>query len=300
MHAGDDVFRAIFNGHSTYSSFSESVNGRPTTQACAARRLVDAILPMPVLAEVDVHSAFIKSGPCKRRFARWVIRKAPEASDTIFVLFAAQGITIYRTSVVQTKGAIRVWGGTDGEILLHMEAQFGRIAHVAWGVAKTEREDAVIADESRIVTRLKVELAASVRLNVELSGTGRADVHALVVKEPFARDAVRSFSTYDREIRGISYEFSDDFRPDLVSAAHWDANLLYRYLNTNKWERDCIFPRIVDIINHTPRFDTNCDFGVVFEHPKTGEEVFLDMCRAFAMVCDEYRKVAREYEIRCI
>ena len=289
MHAGDDVFRAIFNGHSTYSSFSESVKGRPATQSCVARRLVDAMLPMPVLAEVDVHSTFIKSGPCERRFARWVIGKASEASETIFVLFAAQGITIYRTSVVQTKGVIRVCGGTDGEILLRMEAQFGRIAHVAWGVAY----------ESRIVTPLKVELAASVRLNVEFSGTGRAEVHALVVREPFARDAVRSFSTYDREIRGISYEFSDDFRPDLASAAHWDANLLYKYLNKNKLERDCIFPRIVHIINHTPRFDTNCDFHVVFEHPKTGEEVFLEMCRAFAMVCDEYRKVAREYEIRC-
>lgn len=106
----------------------------------------------------------------------------------------------------------------------------------------------------------------------------------------------KAFSTYDKEVRGFLYECSDDFRPDRVPAVQWDANLLYKYLYHNKWEPDCVFPRIVCIVSCTPRFGSNCDFGVVFEHPVSKAVVQLDMCRAFALVCREYRLAALAFE----
>ena len=183
----------------------------------------------------------------------------------------------------------RYSGETNQEVIGLLEQTFGTIAHIKWGVHEDTAE----------VTRLKTELAAYQRTVAELMRTNKALTHApghAPGHATVANIAGRSFSTYERKIGGISYEFSDDFKPDTVPAHQWDANLLLKYLSKNRREPGCVFPRLVSILSCTPRFDTNCDFGVVFEHPKTREDVTLEMPKAFATLCDKYRLAARAYQ----
>ena len=56
------------------------------------------------------------------------------------------------------------------------------------------------------------------------------------------------------------------------------------------------FPNIVRIVSRTQRYETNCDYGVIFEHPVTKEEVFMEMKKAFASLHTDFAFFAITYE----
>jgi len=292
MHTADE-FINLFNGHCTYESFHSNIGGKV---GATARMLAAEILSTPLNAD-DVHATIIKPESARLNLvARWVVNNTTEESKNIIVLFAKTGTFVYQPAT-RVK-SFQVGGKTERSILDKLGSQFqdGYIAHIKWSVAPP-----TAAESNNTIARLKAELADAHRLINELIHTNRAPEHAPVqapahAAEPAGVD-VATFHTYDREIRGFTYEYSDDFRPDLVPAAKWDANLLYKYMHKNRSNPDAIFPKLLRIISCTPRHDLNCDFGVVFEHPVSKVEVELDMCKAFATVCKTYQKTAYAYQI---
>jgi hypothetical protein len=265
----------------------------------------------PSLVAANVHSATISTERSKKSgrplpSARCTVSETDTAaseSKIILVLFAASGIFIYRPGA---SPKFRFSAATDEQFIDRLQRELVPIAHIAWGVSAREHEDVTVPSDKDTIARMKVEIA---RLKVKAAASDRlraemmrapwypvVSVVPVVPDEPSVAGTVgAAFTTYVRYIRGFSYEYSDDFRPDCVPAAQLDANFLYMYMFYNRSKPNCIFPRLVSIVSCTPRFGSNCDYGVVFEHPVSMDEVSLEMRKAFGNLCDSYRIAVRAY-----
>lgn len=273
--ADDDEYLKLFRGMCTYKGFQSCANGK---RLRAIGRDLAVALTATAETAYDVYSTTIIFDRT-RRVVKWNATNATGISN-ILVLFAEEGTFIYKPTAPVKSG---YFGNTNKDIISELERVFGPSTHIAWA------GDAAMSIEN---TRLKVEVAT---LQRQVAALMCANITPQSVAVKYTAVVGNSFHTYERHIRGFPYDFSPDFRPDRVPAAQWDAGLLYRYLYENRSKPDCVFPRLINIVSWTPRFDTNCDFGVIFEHPVTMEEVSLDMCKAFATVCKAYRLAAHAY-----
>jgi hypothetical protein len=233
-----------------------------------------------------------------------VVNPHVDAEIVVLVLFAASGVLMYK--LVNVQPVIRVTGATELDIIDKLNESLSPIACLSWPSSYTPFTDehgspaevnglnptdiSVVEEVKHTIMKQQVELNVARKLIAQLMHTpdSHNDVPVIIPGD--------GFTTYDREIRGFMYEFSDDFRPDRVCATKWDANLLYKYLYKNKSDPHCVFPRIVRFVSCTPRYGSNCDFGVLFEHPVSKALVHMEMCKAFALVCTEYRVAAFAYE----
>lgn len=300
MRADGDEFKAVFGENWTFERLTRC---KSRTRAAVGQKLVAAVMSRvyghpvsfgPPVAHVMVHSTTIAwDAVCETYAARWKIRHSPGVPH-VLVLFAAAGIFVYRLNPL-TVQVLRVPGKNDHEIIDKLDRTFVQSAYISWGTPDWIPVDvSVAAADKATIRRQQIELAAARTLIAQLLCADRVSPAVPVMYAPAGCD---SFHTYDRDIRGFIYEFSDDFRPDIAPAAQWDSNLLYRYMYQNKSKPDCIFPRIIRMVSCTPRFGTNCDFGVVFEHPVSKADVAMEMCKAFATVCREYRSVVFAFQL---
>ena len=313
MFVTDDVFKDIFAGHFSYNRFMS--NASKGMLHATGRNIADVVTAVTNTPD-DVHSATIADEKGRKRVAQW--------SDTprkIRVLFTPQGIFVYQPTK-RMQGKNRVRGETDIDILKKLR-EHNLIALIKWSDA---HEDASSMETNPAVL-LQIEIDAGVRLKDELA-SAKAEVLALKAKvlaskvelvnaqrhiarlmqpthapavlanvhTPVTTNTVKSFTVYTKVLGGFPRDYSDDFRPDIAPAHEWEADFLYGYLRENYHRPECIFPNIVRIVSRTQRYGTNCDYGVIFEHPVTKEEVFMEMKKAFAPLHKDYAYFANIYE----
>lgn len=311
MLVTDDKFKEIFQGHVSYGSFIRNVSkdGRNAT----ARQLAVAVTETE-LASADVHSATIIHEKGRKRVAKW-----SRASRHIRVLFSQQGTFVYKPND-KMQCTTRVRGDSDFEVIEKLRGQ-NQIALIAWSEEEDGDEPFVETNPSNL---LKIEIAAAALLKEENASlkaellsvkadarSGKVDLanaHRHIARLmqpapvvpanlPSTANSVKSFTVYTKVIGGFTRSFSDDFRPDTAPANDWEAQFLHGYFTANSHLPDCIFPNIIRIESRTQRYGENCDYGVIFEHPVTNEEVpCLQMKKAFRNFNKQYRELAGIYE----
>lgn len=314
MRADDAAFAHVFGELRTYELIKKSAR---RTRGAIGKKIFAALMAQHHGHEDNdesapvVHSTIINwDDPAKKHVARWILRPnatpapAPQPPmANILVLFAEKGTFIYIPNALKVH-VLRVPGTTHDEIIHKLDQTFERFAYIAWSTdipipRHIQRPAVVETDDKQTIRKQHAELAIARKIIGQLICTNPATPHAPPTNHGLNAPSTgtNTFHKYYREIRGFTYEFSDDFRPDTVPATHWESNLLFKYMVKNKSDPACIFPLIRRIVSCTPRYGNNCDYGVVFEHPVSKASVTLDMCKAFATVCSEYRATVFAFQL---
>lgn len=292
MLVTDAQFQGIFAGRSSYRRFMDNVSRFDI--GATGLQIADVVTSTTNMPE-DVHSTTISDEKDHGRIAKW-----SAAPKKIRVLFTSRGTFVYQPPE-RMRERNRVRGGTD-TIILGKLSEHNLIAHVKWADNDEDAPDtgqvielkAIIARQKNELLAAKVEAVNAQRYIARLMQSTNAPMHT-----PVRTNTVKSFTTYTKKIGEVEYEYSDDFRPDIAPAHEWKAEFLFGYLNKNQNHPECIFPYLISVVDYTPRYDTNCDYGVIFEHPITKEAIrppifmkkaFRNFHRDYAYKADAFEK----------
>jgi len=299
MLVTDAPFKDIFEGRSSYISFMHDASKAMLNETA---RKVTAIVTTATCTPDDVHYATIVKEKEKHRLAQW-----SNKSKKHKVLFASTGIYVYAPTA-SMQGRNRIRGGTDVNILDTLGDQ-NEIAHIEWDEAHDDAEPVPVILLQIEVAKLKHQLAA-VKAKLTIENKKNADAQRIIARlispavrtnlhTPVTHNAGKSFTTFMRKNQGIDYEYSNDFRPDVAPAHEWKGNehLLFGYMNTNRYDPECIFPHIIEFTGRDQREALNCDYDVIFEHPVTKEKVpVMKMKKAFRSLHRDYNYLAHIFE----